>query len=169
MAHPELLECAQKQIEAARTYTLGLLDGLDENLWFVQPDGCPSHVAWQVGHLAATQYLLVVFRLRGKKDEDSRIISKDFLRRFGKGSRPEPQSAVELTPAELRQVLDGVHQMTREVLETVRPEELDERVREPFAAYDTKLGSLLFCAHHEMLHAGQIGLIRRMLGFSPVR
>jgi hypothetical protein len=27
---------------------------------------------------------------------------------------------------------------------------------------------LRWCGHHEMTHAGQIGLIRRMLGLSPV-
>ncbi len=32
----------------------------------------------------------------------------------------------------------------------------------------TKLRALLWCAHHEMLHAGQIGLLRRHLGYSPM-
>ena len=32
----------------------------------------------------------------------------------------------------------------------------------------TKLDSLFWCAHHEMLHAGQIGLVRRLLGQAPL-
>jgi hypothetical protein len=36
----------------------------------------------------------------------------------------------------------------------------------PFAK--TKLLALLWCANHEMLHAGQIGLLRRLLGCPPM-
>ena len=32
----------------------------------------------------------------------------------------------------------------------------------------TKLRALLWCARHEMLHAGQIGLLRRHLGYPPM-
>ncbi len=32
----------------------------------------------------------------------------------------------------------------------------------------TKLRALLWCAHHEMLHAGQMGLLRRHLGYPPM-
>jgi hypothetical protein len=39
----------------------------------------------------------------------------------------------------------------------------------PYAAFATKFGGLLFCSHHEMLHAGQIGLLRRLIGKAPVR
>jgi hypothetical protein len=39
----------------------------------------------------------------------------------------------------------------------------------PFAGFPTKFGSLLFCSHHEMLHAGQIGLLRRLTGKLPIR
>jgi hypothetical protein len=46
---------------------------------------------------------------------------------------------------------------------------LSEPVDMPYTAYATKLGALLFCSHHEMIHAGQIGLIRRLLGKAPVR
>ena len=47
--------------------------------------------------------------------------------------------------------------------------DLSESLPEPTAVFDTKLGSLLFCSAHEMMHAGQIGLLRRSLGMSPLR
>ena len=59
------------------------------------------------------------------------------------------------------------------VLLEVLPAHLDGRgpepVEAPFAVEATRLGSLLFCSHHEMLHAGQLGLIRRLLGKQPIR
>ena len=33
----------------------------------------------------------------------------------------------------------------------------------------TKFGALQHCSMQEMLHAGQIGLLRRLLGMTPVR
>lgn len=48
-------------------------------------------------------------------------------------------------------------------------DQLNEPVDDPYAAYPTKLGCLIFCAHHEMLHAGQIGMLRRLLGLAPIR
>ncbi len=48
-------------------------------------------------------------------------------------------------------------------------EVLLEPIEMPFAGYPCKLGAVLFCPLHEMLHAGQIGLLRRSLGLSPIR
>ena len=46
------LSFALKQIDFARSYTLGIINEIDEAAWFTMPPGCPTHVAWQVGHLA---------------------------------------------------------------------------------------------------------------------
>ena len=46
--------------------------------------------------------------------------------------------------------------------------ELDQPVPHPHPFAKTKLLALLWCAHHEMLHAGQIGLLRRHLGYPPM-
>jgi hypothetical protein len=46
--------------------------------------------------------------------------------------------------------------------------ELDQTVPHPHPFATTKLLALLWCAHHEMLHAGQIGLLRRLLGYPPI-
>ncbi|QJW99503.1 DinB family protein [Frigoriglobus tundricola] len=53
---------ALDQIDFARRYTLERVDTVPLDDWFTIPAGGVSHVAWQVGHLAATQYYL------GKQD-----------------------------------------------------------------------------------------------------
>ncbi|NOX54652.1 MAG: DinB family protein [Planctomycetes bacterium] len=164
-----MVECARKQIDFARNYTLGLLEGLDDALWFQQPEGCPTHIAWQVGHLAATEYLLTVFRLRGRERGDDQIMPKDLIRQFGKASQPNPNPAANPSPEQLRATLHAVHELAMAELPRYSDADLQDTVIEPYAAYNTKLGSLLFCAHHEMLHAGQIGLLRRQLGLEPQR
>ena len=43
----------------ARGYTVELLAAVPEADWFSMPAGCPSHIAWQVGHLMAERSALI--------------------------------------------------------------------------------------------------------------
>ena len=163
------LELALKQIEFARSYTLSILAEIDEADWFVMPAGCPTHVAWQVGHLAMAEYGLCLFRQRGRQPIDLELMSSGFRKLFSRGSVPEAEVSRYPSPAEIRATLDRVHAQVLKEAAGFTAEQLQEPVEPPFAVEATKLGSLLFCSHHEMLHAGQLGLLRRLLGQAPVR
>jgi hypothetical protein len=165
----ENLRLAIRQIEFARGYTRTLLEGLDEGDWFRTPPGEVSHIAWQVGHLAMAQYMLTMARMRGKRPADEDLISKPFLRLFLKGTRPQADASVYPPVTEIRHVFDAVHRQAMLELPETPLEELQVEVPEPYAVFNNKLGSLLFCASHEMLHAGQIGLLRRLIGKEPIR
>ncbi len=70
---------------------------------------------------------------------------------------------------EIRETLARVHQHSLQELETYTDADLNVKLPEPHAVFDTKLGSVFFCSAHELIHAGQIGLLRRMLGKDPLR
>ena len=163
------LQFAIRQIEFARAYTSTLLDGLTDDDWFRQPASSPTHIAWQVGHLAMAEYGLCLFRLRGRRAEDLDLMSSKFRKQYSKGSQPDPERENNPTPAELRQTLERVHRQALSELATCTAQQLAEPIEEPYAVTPTKLGALFFCSHHEMLHAGQIGLLRRLLGKAPIR
>jgi uncharacterized damage-inducible protein DinB len=163
------LEIAVKQIEFTRAYMLGMLDGLSDADWFTQPTEGVTHIAWQVGHLAMAEYGLCMFRIRGRRAEDAMLMSGKFRKQFSKGSTPKANPADNPTPEEIRQVLDRVHAQAMAELAETDDATLSEPVDEPYAVHPTKLGALFFCADHEMLHAGQIGLLRRLIGRAPVR
>lgn len=165
----EALRTAVGQIKFAREYTLGLLDATPDEHWFTQPDGIPSTIAWQVGHLTVSQYGLLMFRIRGREPDDLKLIPGRFRKAFGRGSLPSSDPTSQPTPEELRERLARVLTLGLEVLDTVTPEVLLEPVEMPYAVYPTKLGAILFCPLHEHIHAGQIGLLRRALGLEPVR
>jgi uncharacterized damage-inducible protein DinB len=169
MTERTYVDLAVRQIEAARAYTLTLLDGLDDAAWFQQPAEGVTHIAWQMGHLAMAEYGLCLFRIRGRQPEDTELMTGKFRKQFSKGSTPDPNSTNNPTPAEIRQVLDRVHQQALRELAARDDQSLSEPIEEPYAVFNTKLGALLFCAHHEMLHAGQIGLLRRLIGKPPMR
>ena len=169
MFQSDRLELAWNQIEFARSYVRALLADISDDEWFVSGDSYPTHLAWQVGHLAMAEYGLTLFRQRGRADVDTQLMSSKFRKLFSKGSTPQSDRSLYPAPDEILAVLDRVHQQAGEELPSFSDEHLNEPVDMPYTAFPTKLGSVLFCSHHEMLHAGQIGLLRRMLGKDPLR
>ena len=162
------LTMAIEQIQGARTYTLRLLDTVSPDEWYVSPIECVTHVAWQVGHLAMAEYRLCLERIRGKRPEDAELIPADYLARFGRGSNPDPDVSEETTPEQILEVLERVHAQVMLELPHLSEAELDQPPVTPHDLFKTKLGSLQWASHHEMLHAGQIGLLRRLLGQAPI-
>ena len=163
------LQHAVERIKSARRYTLALLDDVADEDWFRQPTEGVSHIAWQVGHLAMAEYALCLARRRGSEPDDKDIFSREFRRHFGKGSAPVADPAANPTPEKIRDVVAAVHARVLEELAEEDEEHLTEVLAAPHEMFDTKLGALHFCADHEMLHAGQIGLLRRLIGKEPLR
>ena len=168
---PERLALIVRKIQFARNYTMSNLDGLSDDQWFWMPSGAGdyvTHIAWQVGHIAMSQYGLTLFRQRGRRLEDSELMSGKFRKLFLKGSTPKTDRDAYPTPEEILAVLDVVHkQMLAEIPSF--DETLDEESGPPHSAFATKYGALLFAPEHEMLHAGQIGMLRRLMGKPPLR
>lgn len=158
------LQLAIEQITFARTYTIRLLDQTKTEDWFRQPPGGVSHFAWQVGHLAMAQYRLALERIRGAQPQDHDLIAESFLRLFGRESVPDADPGKYPNQAEIRVVFDRVHQQVLRELAGLDESELDQPVLKPHRLAKTKLWALLWCAQHEMVHAGQMGLLRRQLG-----
>jgi hypothetical protein len=162
------LQFAIGQIVFARNYTIRLLDQTPTTDWFRQPSAGVSHVGWQVGHIAFAEYRLALFRIRGSLPEDTELFSPEFLRHFGANSIPSSDATVYPPAEEVRAIMDRVHAQVLRELPKLSDAELDEPQSQPHPYAKTKLLSLLWCAQHEMVHAGQIGLLRRYLGFAPI-
>jgi hypothetical protein len=163
------LDMAIGQIEFARRYMLQLVAELPEDDWFSTPDGATTHVAWQIGHLAVAEYGLCLFRMRGRQEGDAELLPSSFRKQFSKGSQPSGDRARYPAPREIREILDQVHAQAMRELPGYSAADLDQPAEEPYAMFPTRLGALIFCSMHEMMHAGQIGLLRRSMGKSPIR
>jgi hypothetical protein len=164
------LKLAIQQIQFARNYTLSLLGSIEESDWFAMPPQAPTHLAWQVGHVAMAQYGLGLFRIRGRQEIDTELMSSSFRKLFSKGSTPDADAGKYPAPEEIRGTFDRVYEQVMKELPLVAEASLSDPVDMPYVeGYPNKLGALLMCPHHEFLHAGQIGLIRRLLGKPPVR
>src|SRR4051794_16876382 len=106
------LQLAIEQIVFARNYTVGLLDQTPPSDWHRLTPGGVSHVAWQVGHIAFAEYRLALWRVRGERPEDAAIFAPEFRRLFGANSTPDADTEKHFTAAEIRAVLDRVHEQT---------------------------------------------------------
>jgi hypothetical protein len=165
MNRPQL---AIEQIAFARNYTLELLEQTPIGEWFQQPTGSVTHIGWQVGHLAFAEYRLALWRIRDQRPDDGQLFSPEFTCLFGPGSVPDPDPTKYPTQTEIRAVLDRVHGQVLRELTSLNDAQLDQPVPHPSPFAKTKLQALMWCAHHEMLHCGQIGLLRRLLGHPPL-
>jgi len=163
------IEIATHQITFARGYFRSLLADIDDADWLKIPSGVTTHVAWQVGHVAMAQYGLCLFRQRGRAEVDSELMPSKFRKLFSRGSIVELDPAAYPSPLEIRGVLDRVEAQVLKELPTFADADLDSPVEMPYAGYANRFGALLFSSHHEMIHAGQVGLLRRLLGKAPIR
>jgi DinB superfamily len=161
------LETAIERIRFSRQYTLRLIEGLAPGDWFRMPAPAITHIAWQVGHLAMAQYRLTLDRIRGERPADADLISPQFLKQFGKDSVPVADAAQYPEPAAILETCEKVHRQSLAELAQLPESEWGAAPLKPHPLFHTKLDSLFWCAHHEMLHAGQIGLLHRMFGYAP--
>jgi hypothetical protein len=158
---------ALAQIDFARKYNLERIDTVPLVDWFTIPPGGVSHVAWQVGHLAFAEYRLCLQRLRPRTPADETLISDEFLRIFGRDSSPD--TVTGLTAEEVRAVFDRVHARVMQELPSYPDADLDlAPLSLPHPLFTTRIGGLRYAPLHEMIHCGQIAMIRRMLGMKPI-
>ena len=70
---------------------------------------------------------------------------------------------------EILRVFHAVNEGVPREIGSLREEVLDEPSLVESPMFKTKFDALVFCAEHEFTHAGQIGLLRRLLGYDSLR
>ncbi len=152
------------QMQFAREYTHRLIADIPHDLWYRFPTGSPSNIAWQVGHLAVSQYGLMLFRQRGRAEGDLELMPGWLRKQYG---RAQPLSRNRrLTQLLLNSLRFSIGYTNNRSMKQANL--LQQRFRNlpkcPMRYNPMKLGALLFAPIHESIHAGQIGLLRRLLG-----
>lgn len=158
------IQTATERIEFARGYTKQFLTELSDEDWFWTPPGFVTHIAWQVAHLAASQYSLCLLRVRGHRDSDDAIIPQEFFENFRIGSTPQAGAANNPPLSEIQRIFDDVQAQVLSEIAEYTDAELDVPLDKPHPAFDTKLGAIEYSPQHELVHAGQIALLRRLMG-----
>ena len=158
-----------EDLETARGYANDLLSHIDQDLWFRQPDEGQNHIAWNVGHMAVAEYGLCLKRVRGDHPGDSDLVDASYFALFGKGSEPSADSHRYPSPDEILATFHRIHQQVLAEVPKYDDALLDESVEPPHPMFKTKVGAIRFSPKHEMLHVGQIALLRRLFGGASLR
>jgi hypothetical protein len=159
------LSDAIDQIVLTRRYLLERLDTVPFADWFAMPGGV-SHVAWQVGHIAFAEYRLCLERLRPRTPADEALMPDAFINMFGREALPADVTGY--TAEEIHAVFDRVHARVLEELPSYPDADLDLAPLKPHPLFTTRIGGLRYAPLHEMIHCGQIAMIRRLLGMKPI-
>lgn len=163
-----IIDLLVNRMEAARNWTLQLLSDTEESRWFEPPAPGVQHLAWQVGHLAASQCVLVHGRCFGVQAADH--LPAGFVERFGRGSKPSGNRGDYPSIAEIRAVFDRIHAEALSKMRSIAPSELTAATHGPaHPMFENKGQCLAMASMHEAFHAGQIALTRRIFGKAPLR
>ena len=164
-------ELLAQQFADTRDWTRLLIADLQGDDWTFQPGPGLHHALWLCGHLATSQDTLIFDRCLGRTGELDAV----FRAHFPLGV--PVASAQEHSYPSPREVLDQMESMNVRTLEAIRGMS-DGLLAEPAYAkdgksrhphYENKLGAVTHLSRHEAFHAGQIALLRRLLGKPALR
>ena len=153
-------------LEDTRKHTLAQVEDLTDQEMMFQPKPEVNHALWLLGHVATSENGLILRWCAGES-----ALPEEYVKLFFMGTSPDPDPAVYPAKEEILKVLADVHTRAVEVVRDLSAEELDERP----IGYDEMRGGAreLFwskgaCiwhhAMHEASHAGQITILRRLMG-----
>ena len=109
-----------------------------------------------------------LFRYRGERPEDAQILPPNYAALFGIESVPTADTAAYPTTTEIRATLDRVHEAVLAQAPTHDDAHYDQPLAVPHRLCKTRGECLYWASAHEMMHVGQIGLLRRLLGNKPL-
>ncbi len=160
----ELKERLKQGLEHSRGFAEKVFSeiGPDEN-WVKRPTADTNHALWIAGHLGAATNAFIGF-----VDETKKVEQEEYGRLFGKGSQPLNKLEDYPKPSEVVAFLSERGTTFLEILEKCTQDDLSREVPQgPEFMYD--VGAVFqMAAWHEALHSGQLSVIHRMIGQSPI-
>ncbi|QDU39546.1 DinB superfamily protein [Maioricimonas rarisocia] len=123
-------------------------------------EGC-NHLAWQLGHLIASEVQLLEMVARGQ----ATTLPDGFAEAHSKDACGNDDPGAFLEKSEYEELFDKVRGASLAALEAMSDADLDQPGPEAFSSVCPTVGDLFsLIASHPMMHAGQFVVVRRQLG-----
>lgn len=167
----KLAEFLASQLDVSRDWTLKLIADLRGDDWTFQPAPGLAHALWICGHLASSENTLIHVRCLNSKG----IVDPAFAAHFPIGGPVRSAAEHDYPPLALvMETMSKVHEQTLRAIRGMSDALLAELAfaadgKTPHPHYRDKAGVVAHCCRHEAFHAGQIAMIRRLLGKSFLR
>lgn len=141
------------------------LDDLTEEDLFVRPLETMNHIAWQLGHLIASEN----FHINEVAPDSMPPLPEDFRERHAKETAASDDRSTFATKAEYLRLMEEQRAGTLAVLKGLNDEQLSQPSPESIRYFGPTIGSVFAGeSAHWMMHAGQWAVIRRKLGKPPL-
>ncbi len=123
-------------------------------------EGC-NHLAWQLGHLIASEIQLLESVAPGKGIE----LPDGFADAHSKDKCGSDDPAAFRNKAEYVELFDKVRESSLAALDAMAESDLDGEAPENFRSFCPTVGDMFtLIANHPMMHAGQFVVVRRQAG-----
>ena len=165
----DLNEFAVGALENAKWLATSAIEGLTGAEMMFQPKPGLNHATWLLGHIAESANGLILSFCKGEN-----LLPKGWHGTFGIGSKPTADASAYPSKDEILAHIETVHAAAVKYVKSLSPEDLDKRppgidqLPERAQALFSTVGKCIF-GHvtHASGHAGQIAMLRRLMGKPP--
>lgn len=164
-----LAEMLADQLNGSRDWTLRLIADLKDEQWTFQPRTGLAHPLWLCGHLAVAEHLLVLTRCLGRGDPDQAFAEHFPIGGPIKSTHQHDYPGVDVVLNQMDATHGTVLTAIRGMSEAQLAEPCGGKDGAPHPHYKTKWGAIAHAARHEGFHAGQLAMLRRLMGKSFLR
>lgn len=150
-----------EMLSTSRFVMSSYLEDLTDDDLLVRPVEGAHNAAWQLGHLICSESQMI----GGIRPQAQTLLSGDFARRHDKSRAFEPAEQWAVSKSEYLRLMELVRSATLSLLRELSEEDLSAAGPEFTRKYAPMVGSVFASiGSHELMHAGQIAVIRRKLG-----
>jgi DinB superfamily len=141
------------------------LQDLTDDQLFVRPHPKANHIAWQLGHLIASEHDLNNMVCPNSMPP----LPAGFAAKHTKETAASDDKSAFCTKAEYLKIMAEQRAGTLAVLDRLSDADLEKPAPEPIQKFGATVGAVIAgqCAHW-MMHTGQWVIVRRQLGKEPL-
>ena len=129
-----------------------------------RPTPGANHIAWQLGHLIASERYFGDKIVPGKMD----ALPAGFAERHKKATAASDAAGDFLSKDEYLRIGRDVRANVQRIIDGMSPADFDRPVEGLPPMVKSTGEALLFCAAHWLMHTGQWAIVRRKLGRPPL-
>ena len=147
-------------VTLTHSITKAYLDDITEKEMLVRAVPGSNHLAWQLGHLVASERSLL--EAIGVDVPD---LPEGFAEKHGDKNTDSDNPSDFLSKSEYFELMEQMHKVADAAIDKTDEAGLDAPTPEKLRSFFPTVGAvLLMTGSHEMMHSGQIAAIRRKLG-----
>jgi uncharacterized damage-inducible protein DinB len=154
-----------QMLDTARFVTTTYLSDLSDEELLVRPVPGAHHIAWQLGHLLHSECSMI----EGVQTGTAPQLPPGFAKYHSKEAASDDVPEHFLSKGEYLILMTRVREVTRSLLMQFSEDQLDIPGPEAMRSYAPTIGAVfLMIGSHEIMHSGQLAVVRRKLGKAVV-